>query len=85
VTTEQTVHQLVPALKVTAVESGSPGEKAGLEVGDIIFAAGDTVTIVPDLLEQAVREAGNGPLKLTVLDPRTGKRTAVSVDLSGRR
>jgi S1-C subfamily serine protease len=85
VTTEQTVQQLVPALKVTAVQSGSPAERAGLEVGDVIFAANDTVTIVPDLLEQAVTEAKGGALKLTVLDPRTGKRTEVNVDLGGRR
>lgn len=83
VVTEQTNVQLVPALKVVQVIPGSPAEKAGIEPGDVIAAANNVITIVPDLLDKAVADS-KGELTLSVIDPRSGRKTEVKVDLGGR-
>ncbi|MFO1350411.1 MAG: PDZ domain-containing protein [Gammaproteobacteria bacterium] len=43
------------------VVAGSPAQKAGIEVGDVITAVNDVVTIDPDVFDQAVGKAALSP------------------------
>jgi S1-C subfamily serine protease len=80
VATEPDPQQLIPSLRVTQVIPGSPAARAGIEVGDVIFAANDTVTITPDLLDQAVAKSG-AVMKLNMLNARTNRKVEVEVPL----
>ncbi|MDG3002648.1 PDZ domain-containing protein [Paludisphaera mucosa] len=71
---------LLPVVKVAAVASGSPAEKAGLEVGDAIVGVDDRVVFAPDLFEEALKNVGSS-FTLTVLDVKSGKKTPVKVQL----
>ena len=56
---------------VVEVAPGSPGEKAGLQPGDILSEAGGRTLATPEALVRALSD-GTGPLSLTV---RRGKNT----------
>ena len=70
------------AMKVVGVQPGSPGQKAGLEPGDIIVAANGVPITGAEALSAVVRKSG-AALALTVRDTRTGKDTRVEVKLGG--
>jgi S1-C subfamily serine protease len=70
------------ALKVTAVEPGSPAQKAGLEPGDVIVDADGLPVSSAESLAAALRRAGP-TLTLTVRDTRSNKDTPVEVALGG--
>ncbi len=70
------------AMKVVGVQPESPGQKAGLEPGDIIVAANGVPITGAEALSAVVRKSG-ATLSLTVRDTRTGKDTRVDVKLGG--
>ncbi|MFO0889571.1 MAG: PDZ domain-containing protein [Isosphaeraceae bacterium] len=78
--TEAGTVDLLPVVKVVQVQPGSPAEKAGLEVGDAIVGLNDKVIFAPDLLDEALKTAGNA-FTLSVLDVKTGKKTPVKISL----
>jgi S1-C subfamily serine protease len=68
---------------LTTVEPGGPAERAGLEQGDIIVAAGDdAVEGVGDLLGALRRRAPGDRLELSVV--RAGERLAIDATLGER-
>jgi serine protease Do len=70
------------AMKVVAVQPDSPGQKAGLEPGDVIVAANGVPITGAEALSAVVRKSGP-TLTLTVRDIRNGKDTPVEVKLGG--
>jgi len=71
---------LLPVVKVVQVVAGSPAEKAGIEPGDAIVGLNDKVIFAPDLLDEALKTAGNS-FTLNVLDVKTGKKTPVKINV----
>jgi len=71
---------LLPVVKVVQVVPGSPAEKAGIEAGDAIVGLNDKVIFAPDLLDEALKTAGNS-FTLNVLDLKTGKKTPVKINV----
>ena len=71
---------LLPVVKVVQVVPGSPAEKAGIEAGDAIVGLNDKVIFAPDLLDEALKTAGNS-FTLNVLDVKTGKKTPVKINV----
>ncbi len=71
---------LLPVVKVVQVVPGSPAEKAGIETGDAIVGLNDKVIFAPDLLDEALKTAGNS-FTLNVLDVKTGKKTPVKINV----
>ncbi len=69
-------------MKVVSVQPGSPGQKAGLEPGDVIVAANGVPITDAEALSAVARKSGK-TLSLTVRDTRTGKDTRVDVELGG--
>ena len=70
------------AMKVVGVQPGSPGEKAGLEPGDVIVAANGVPITGAEALSAVVRKSGSS-LSLTVRNTRNGKDTRVDIKLGG--
>ncbi|MGQ9616235.1 MAG: DegQ family serine endoprotease [Spirochaetota bacterium] len=59
---------------ITDVISGSPAERAGLEVGDIIMRVGnDVVNEVKDFNEKVAKAAKSGEVLLLIRDGRSGR------------
>ena len=71
---------LLPVVKVVQVVAGSPAAKAGIEPGDAIVGLNDKVIFAPDLLDEALKTAGNS-FTLNVLDVKTGKKTPVKINV----
>jgi S1-C subfamily serine protease len=71
---------LLPVVKVLQVSPGSPAERAGIEPGDAIVGLNDKVIFAPDLLDEALRVAGNS-FTLNVLDVKSGKKTPVKISI----
>jgi S1-C subfamily serine protease len=71
---------LLPVVKVVQVVPGSPAEKAGIEAGDAIVGLNDKVIFAPDLLDEALKTAGNS-FTLNILDVKTGKKTPVKINV----
>ncbi len=78
--TELAFHDDDFAVKVTEVETGSAAARAGLLPGVMILTANGEPVLHPNELNDAVRRSG-GTLKLTVVDPTTGKKKAIDVRL----
>jgi serine protease Do len=70
------------AMKVVGVQPDSPGQKAGLEPGDVIVAANGVPITGAEALSAVVRKSG-ATLTLTVRNIRNGKDTPVEVKLGG--
>ena len=67
-------------VKVVQVQPGSPADKAGIEPGDAIVGLNDKVIFAPDLLDEALKNAGNS-FTLNILDVKTGRKTPVKITL----
>jgi membrane-associated protease RseP (regulator of RpoE activity) len=68
---------------IAEVEKGTAAEKAGLKAGDVIVGvAGKDVEDPGDVVD-AIHEADEGPVKITILRDR--KRMTVTADLPARR
>jgi S1-C subfamily serine protease len=80
--TELTVYDVEAAVKVTEVEPGSPADSAGITPGLVILAANGKTVLHPNDLAEAVRQSPR-TLELSVVDPRTGRKGTVKVDLGG--
>lgn len=78
--TELSFYDVEVALKVTEVEPGSPAARAGLQPGFLIIAANGKPVLHPSELNDLVRNSP-GPLRLTVVDPRTNAKNSVQVNL----
>jgi S1-C subfamily serine protease len=81
--TELAFYDAEAAVKITEVEPNSPAARAGLQPGLIILQANGTPVLHPNELNEAVRKSG-ASVKLTVVDPRAGRKGTVTVDLGGR-
>jgi S1-C subfamily serine protease len=73
-----------PAVKISEVEPGSPAARAGLSPGLVIIEANGTPVLHPNTLNEVVARSGQ-TLKLTVVEPRSGRRSNVDVDLGTAR
>lgn len=82
--TELTFYDVEAAVKVTEVEAGSPAARAGLQPGLIILQANGSPVLHPSELIEAVRKSGP-TLKLTVIDPRSNRKSTVNVSLDPGR
>ncbi|MFO0909319.1 MAG: PDZ domain-containing protein [Isosphaeraceae bacterium] len=71
------------AVKVTEVEPGSPADRAGLRPGDVIVEADGTAILHPNTLNEVVSRS-QGKLRITRVDPRSGRKSVVDVDLGSR-
>jgi S1-C subfamily serine protease len=80
ITTEAGSVDLLPVVKVVQVQPGSPAAKAGIEPGDAIVGVNDKVIFAPDLLDEALKDAGDS-FTLKILDVKTGKKTLVKISL----
>jgi serine protease Do len=80
VVTELAFYDTEAAVKVTEVEPGSPAARAGFQPGMLIIDANGKPVLHPNDLADAARKA-SGTLKLTVVDPRTGRKSNVNVNL----
>ncbi|MFN0052485.1 MAG: PDZ domain-containing protein [Planctomycetales bacterium] len=78
--TELAFHEDDFAVKVTEVETGSAAARAGMRPGVMILAANGKPVLHPNELNDAVRKSGS-TLKLTVVDPTTGKKSNLDVNL----
>jgi S1-C subfamily serine protease len=76
--TEAGTVDLLPVVKVVQVQPNSPAARAGIEPGDAIVGINDRVVFAPDLLDEALRAAGNA-FTLNVLDVKTGKKSPVKI------
>ncbi len=68
------------AVKITEVEPNSAASRAGLRPGLLVVAANGKPVLHPNDLNDAVRKS-NGTLKLTVVDPTSGKKGNLDVNL----
>jgi S1-C subfamily serine protease len=80
VVTELAFHNDEFAVKVTEIEPGSPASRAGLQPGALILAANGKLVLHPNELNDAVRTSA-GTLTLTVVDPITGKKENVEINV----
>jgi S1-C subfamily serine protease len=78
--TELAFHDSDFAVKVTEVEAGSAAARAGLRSGLLIIAADGKPVLHPNDLNDAVRNS-SGALKLTVVEPSSGKKSDLNVSL----
>ena len=68
------------AVKITEVEPGSAAAAAGLRPGILVIAANGKPVLHPNDLNDAARKS-TGTLKLTVVEPNSGKKATVDVNL----
>jgi serine protease Do len=80
--TEFTLYQIEAAVKVTEVEPGSPADRAGIKPGLIILAANGKPVLHPNALTEIVRQSSTA-VELSVVDPRSGRKGTIKVDLRG--
>src|SRR5262249_10958141 len=78
--TELAFHDSDFAVKVTEVEPNGPAARAGLKPGVLIIAANGKPVLHPNDLTDAVRNS-NGSIKLTTVEPSSGKKTNLDVSL----
>jgi serine protease Do len=78
--TELAFHDSDFAVKVTEVTPGSAAARAGLRPGVIITAANGKPVLHPNDLNDLVRTS-MGALKLSLVDPASGKQSTVEVNL----
>ena len=69
-------------MKVIRVEPGSPAQKAGIEIGDVIVAANGVPVTGVEVLSAVLKKSGPS-LTVTVRDTRTGRDVPVAVSVGG--
>ena len=69
-------------MKVIRVEPGSPAQKAGIEIGDVIVAANGVPVTGVEVLSAVLNKSGSS-LTVTVRDTRTGRDVPVEVKVGG--
>jgi serine protease Do len=69
-----------PVLEITAVDAGSPAQRAGLAAGWLIVEANGNAVGSPEELT-AQEQASRGRLELKVVDPSDRRERVVRVDL----
>jgi serine protease Do len=69
-------------MKVIRVEPGSPAQKAGIEIGDVIVAANGVPVTGVEVLSAVLKKSGPS-LTVTVRDTRTGRDLPVEVKVGG--
>ena len=80
VVTELAFHENEFAVSISEVADGSPAAKAGLKPGLLITEANGKPVLHPNELNDAVRNSG-GRLKLTVVEPNSGRSASLNLDL----
>jgi S1-C subfamily serine protease len=80
VVTELAFHENEFAVSISEVAPGSPADKAGLKPGLLITEANGKPVLHPNELNDAVRNSG-GRLKLTVVEPNSGRSANLNLDL----
>ncbi len=78
--TELAFHDNDFAVKITEVTPGGAAARAGLRPGTIIVSADDKPVLHPNDLIDLARKS-QGALKLTVVDPASGKKSNLQVNL----
>jgi S1-C subfamily serine protease len=69
---------------VLSIEPGTGAEEGGLELGDILVAAGETLLEDPETLQAVLRgDAVGKPMKFTVL--RAGRAIELELRIGARR
>jgi serine protease Do len=80
----ETGRATVSGLMVLSIELGTSAEEGGLELGDILVAAGDTLLEDPETLQGVLRgDAVGKPMKFTVL--RAGRAVEIELRIAARR
>jgi S1-C subfamily serine protease len=80
----ETGRATVSGLMVLSIEPGTSAEEGGLELGDILVAAGDTLLEDPETLQGVLRgDAVGKPMKFTVL--RAGRAVETELRIAARR
>ncbi len=69
-------------MKVIRVEPGSPAQKSGIEIGDVVVAANGVPVTGVEVLSAVLKKSGSS-LTLTVRDTRTGRDVPVAVNVGG--
>ena len=70
-------------LMVLSIEPGTSAEEGGLELGDILIAAGETLLEDPETLQSVLRgDAVGKPMKFTVL--RAGRAIEIELRIAAR-
>ena len=69
-------------MKVIRVEPGSPAQKAGIEIGDVIVAADGVPVTGVEVLSAILKKSGPS-LTVTVRDTRSGRDVPVEVKVGG--
>ena len=69
-------------MKVIRVEPGSPAQKAGIEIGDVIVAANGVPVTGVEVLSAVLKKSGPS-LTVTVRDTRSGRDVPVEVKVGG--
>jgi hypothetical protein len=71
----------ISGLQITELVTGCPGEKAGLEVDDIIIAVDGTVVASINDWSNVVNGLTSGATKIDVIDSRTGRIMELPITL----
>jgi len=80
----ETGRAAVSGLMVLSIEPGTSAEEGGLELGDILVAAGDTLLEEPETLQGVLRgDAVGKPMKFTVL--RAGRAVEIELRIAAQR
>lgn len=80
----ETGRAIETGLMVLSIEPGTGAEEGGLELGDILVAAGETLLEDPETLQAVLRgDAVGKPMKFTVL--RAGRAIELELRIGARR
>ncbi len=81
VVTELAFYNVEAAVRITEVVPGSPADRAGLTPGLIILQANGKPVLHPNELSELERSMGGQTVRLTVVDPNSGRKGTADVPL----
>lgn len=81
ISVESVDYQEIPTLRVSQVDRGSPAERAGLRVGDIVEAVNDTIVFNPEEFDSIVNQS-RGTVELIL--KKGNNRQKVQIPLGSR-